>query len=78
MPSQDAVRKIFITTLYSLGVLVFFEATDRGVLWSDAGFRLTVRAQDDTGWRLEFIRRQNEIAGHLRECDSKDRGSDWI
>jgi hypothetical protein len=47
-------RKIFIATLCCLGVLVFFEATTRGVLWSYAGFGLIVRGHDDTAWRLSY------------------------
>ncbi len=59
------MRKIFITTLYCLGVLVFFEATARGVLWSTRGFQLIVfpatddtthPAWDDTAYRLNFTR----------------------
>jgi len=53
------VQKIFITTLYCLGVLIFFEATARSVLWSNTGFRLIVinsPASDDTTFRLNYIR----------------------
>jgi hypothetical protein len=54
------LRKIFIAIVYCLGVLVFFEVSARGVLWSDMGFRRIVgrpRQTDDTAWRLSFVRR---------------------
>ena len=57
---RHGLRKIFVTILYCVGVLVFFEATARGVLSSDAGFRLIARVQDDTAWRLRFIRRHSK------------------
>ena len=61
------LRKIFIATLYCLGVLVFFEATARGVLWSDRVFGrvfgsggIVYQPRDDTTYRLGFVRRQSE------------------
>jgi hypothetical protein len=57
---RHGVRKIFIATLYCLGVLVFFEATVRGVLWSDTGFRRIVGWDDDIEWRLHFVRSHSE------------------
>ena len=64
------LRKIFIAIVYCLGVLVFFEVSARGVLWSDWGFRRIVgkaswggpRSQtDDTAWRLTFVRRHQRL-----------------
>jgi hypothetical protein len=58
---RHGLRKIFIVTLYCLGILVFFEATSRAVLRSDMGFQLIVaRAHDDTALRLGFVRRLSE------------------
>src|SRR6516164_467780 len=55
------LRKIFIAVVYCLGVLAFFEATARGVLWSDWGFRRYVGTNtDDTAWRLSFVRRHSQ------------------
>jgi len=60
---RQGPRKIFITTVYCLGVLVFFEATARCVLWSDTGFRWIVGepwwTEDETAWRLRFVHRQS-------------------
>jgi len=70
--TRHGVRNIVITILYCLGVLVFFEATARGVLWSNIGFGRIVgalrdgrtvgppRDETDTMWRLSFVRRQSE------------------
>jgi hypothetical protein len=63
----NGLRKIFIATLYCLGVLVFFEATTRGVLSSYAGFRLIVRGHDDTAWRLRFIRLQSGKSRNIND-----------
>src|SRR5262249_37615600 len=64
---RSGLRKVFIAIIYCLGVLVFFEATARGVLWSDRGFRRFVGDQwvpdtqtDDTAWRLSFVRRHSQ------------------
>jgi hypothetical protein len=58
------LRKILIAIVYCLGVLVFFEATARVVLWTDWGFGrivgglwLPLQETDDTAWRLSFVRR---------------------
>ena len=57
-------RKIFIAILWCLGVLVFFEVTARGVLWSNVGFNMTVNPPEgDTAWRLSFVRRQSRKPG---------------
>jgi hypothetical protein len=57
---RQGPRKIFITTVYCLGVIVFFEATVRCVLWSDTGFRWIVgEHEDETAWRLRFAHRQS-------------------
>jgi hypothetical protein len=70
---RHGVGKICITILYCLGVLVFFEATTRGVLWSNIGFKRIVGwsnigfrqivgpfRENDTASRLLFVRRQSE------------------
>jgi hypothetical protein len=64
---RHGLRKIFIATLYCLGVLMFFEATARGVLWSDRVFGrvfgsggIVYQPRDDTTFRLGFVRRQSE------------------
>jgi hypothetical protein len=66
---RSGLRKIFIAIVYCLSVLVFFEATTRGVLWSDWGFRRYVGGRlapytqtDDTAWRLSFIRRHSQLS----------------
>jgi len=69
------LRKIFIAIVYCLGVLVFFEVSARGVLWSDWGFRRIVgkaswggpRSQtDDTAWRLTFVFNNKTLSSNSR------------
>jgi hypothetical protein len=56
------LRKIVIAIVYCVGVLLFFEVSARGILWSDMGFRRIVGSHiviphtDDTAWRLKFVR----------------------
>src|SRR5262249_16574600 len=59
---RHGVRKTLIAILYCLGVLLFFAATARVVLWSDIGFSRIVGPpwDEDTAWRLSFVRRQSE------------------
>jgi hypothetical protein len=59
--NAPGVRKIFITIIYCLGVLGFFEATARVVLWSDTAFsRIVPWGDSDSTSRLLFIRRYSE------------------
>jgi hypothetical protein len=57
---RHGMRTTFITILYCLGVLVFFEATARVVLSSDNFWAIVRPFGDDTAYRLLFIRRQGK------------------
>ena len=61
MPAVSPLaRRVLLITVYLLGVFFFFEGVSRAVL-SVRSFRHRVENDNDSSWRLRWVRRQNRM-----------------